>query len=238
MKHQHWFKTWQDRQLSDPAWLALPRSARGLIYDLRAFAARQNDEGNTGMTLDSLAKWYGIDRRLLAKDTEIARKNHLLLSGKNGSTFVIPGWTENQETAAAARVRKYRAKAAERNSNAPVTVTVTPNVTGEVEAEADVEAEAATPLPPADAAALPALEQLAFKVCGSALPGNLVEQVQLHGAEHVKAALLETERAGGKPFRYTIGILQRWGREGYPAAEQASNGKPTCSKIVEAAVRS
>ena len=66
--------------------------------------------------------------------------------------------------------------------------------------------------------ALGELDELSTKILGGSHPAQIMEAVKMHGAEHVKAALLLTE-GKAKSWAYTNKILQRWAKEGYPKPE-------------------
>ncbi|MFA4972321.1 MAG: DnaD domain protein [bacterium] len=65
------------------------------------------------------------------------------------------------------------------------------------------------------------LDALAFRVYGQT-PIGIGEALTLHGADVVKAAILETAKREKKSWPYTEAILQRWAREGVPAPTLAA----------------
>lgn len=236
MRHKTWFKTFQDRLLSDPAYLALSPAARGVIADLRCFASRTADHGRTGHTAKSFLRWCAGNRDA----AETALKS-LLTSGfvttetatvrqPNGDRSAtepdseilrIPNWDESQETPKAALMRRLREQGrhgAGGNKAVTVPVTVTP--------QTEAEAESPNPLPEIPVE----IEQLAFRVFGHTPLANLGDWIGLHGGEKVRAALLETEKNGARSPAYTEKILQSWARNG-TSKGNSGNGRPTPEKL-------
>ena len=108
-------------------------AARGVLFDLRCFAARQGNHGNTGHTVTSLIRWYGgRAKRIQTALKSLTNRNLIAVKTQDG-TITIPRWDEAQETPAAARKRRQRAREKERDSHADVMG----HVTGEAEVEAD-----------------------------------------------------------------------------------------------------
>ncbi len=77
------------------------------------------------------------------------------------------------------------------------------------------------------------LESFAFRVYGGAPTLNLMEAAKLHGEQHVKDAILATEKAGKKSWAYTNGILKRWAREGYPSPDAIQGHKTDAELTAE-----
>jgi len=221
MRHRAWHKVWADKLLSDPDYLALSPAARGILADLRCFAARTADHGRTGHTEKSLVQWYG-NRESASTGVKSLRYRRLIGVEPRTKILRIPNWDESQETTKAAMMRRLRAqRTQEDDGNNAVTVTGT--VTGEGEGEGD------TPLSPLPE--IPAeIEQLAFRIFGHAPLANLSEWLGLHGAATVRAALLETEKNGKRAPAYTAAILQSWARNGGPKGN-GGNGHGTPEKV-------
>lgn len=125
MKHLHWHKVWHDRLLSDPDYVVLSPTARGVLADLRCFAGRKGEDGDTGMTPADIVNWYGRYHRGVRAALDELRQRHFIVAEAEDKTVVIPRWSEAQETPAAARMRAYRQRKETRNSDAAVTRTVT-----------------------------------------------------------------------------------------------------------------
>jgi hypothetical protein len=221
MKHRTWFKTYQDRLLSDPEYLALSPAARGVLADLRCFASRTADHGRTGHTSKTLLRWYGGNRDAVKTALKSLGNRRLIAVEPDTETLRIPNWDESQETLKAAMMRRLRAQAGQRaggNNAATIPVTVTP----QTEAEAD---------PPTPLLEVPhEIEELAFRIFGHAPLANLSEWIGLHGAETVKAALLATEKNNVRSPAYTTKILHSWAQSGRPK-DSGSNGHQAPEKV-------
>jgi len=133
VKHLPWHKVWHDRLLSDPDYLSLPPAARGVLVDLRCFAARQAEAGETGHTEKRILRWYGGNRNSVQTALKLLRNRGLIEVKTESGIISIPRWVEAQETLAAARKRRQRARDKDRDGHADVTE----DVTGEAEAEAE-----------------------------------------------------------------------------------------------------
>jgi hypothetical protein len=142
MKHRPWHKVWQDRQLSDPQYLALSPFERGVLADLRSFAARTANHGKTGHTRDSLARWYSRHSKGVLQALQRLSGEHLATFCGNSGEILIPHWQEAQESPKAALMRRLRAQRKKADGNNGVTVTTT--VTNRKEAEGEGEAELTT----------------------------------------------------------------------------------------------
>ena len=121
MKHKRWHKVWHDRLLSDPHYLALSPLARGVLADIRCFAGRQNDEGDTGMTEPEIIRWYGRNRKSIQNAFKVLQERRLIEVRTESQTIAIPRWNEAQDTPEAIRQRRHRNRKAGRDSNVTVT---------------------------------------------------------------------------------------------------------------------
>lgn len=110
MRHRPWHKVWQDRLLSDADYLSLRPAERGVLADLRCFAARKADGGNTGQTVGSLLQWYGTRRKSAAKGIQTLAERKLIVITNDTRLISIPKWDEAQESASASRMRALRAR--------------------------------------------------------------------------------------------------------------------------------